>query len=266
MPENSGLSLENAKKMQPKLIQRSSEACRVKRWIQRLEAGLLRLDQQIQVADVQKGLDVTGRFWVFAIVHVSSGTIEYVSSNNRITPPAPFYGMYAPPYCVVEVILNRSHSYSKGLASARKLPEDYPQEPVVFSVPSQRCPASISEMGELIRTAPQIIKVGRDIDPSPLAIRIKEAIDWSYTLPLPLSKIAAELRISPAMMSRYFKKAYGMPPVHYRHHIRTMDGMMRLLDGEAVTDVFQQVGFDDLSRFYRHFKRFMLAPPGKYRF
>ncbi len=256
----------DSKKTQLKLIQRRSEVCQVKRWVQRLEAGLLRLDQQIQVADVQKGLDVTGRFWVFAIVQLSSGTIEYVTSNGRLAPPSPLFGIYAPPYCVVEVILNRSHSYSKGLASAIKLPKDFPEEPVVFSVPSQRCPASISEMGELIHRAPNIIRVGRGLNPSPLALRIKEAIDRSYMLPETLSKIAAKLRISPAMMSRYFKKAYGMPPVRYRHYVRTMDGMMRLLDGEAVADVFQEVGFNDVSHFYRHFKRHMLAPPGRYRF
>ena len=174
--------------------------------------------------------------------------------------------MYAPPYSIVEVVLKQSHSYSKGLASAKKLPEDFPKVPVVFCVPSPHCPASISEMSELLRAAPEIIKVARDIDPSPLAMRIKDEIDRSYTLPQPLFKIAEKLRISPAMMSRYFKKAYGLPPVHYRHHVRIMDGMMRLLDGEAVTDVFQEVGFDDLSRFYRHFKRHLLAPPANYRF
>jgi methylphosphotriester-DNA--protein-cysteine methyltransferase len=67
-------------------------------------------------------------------------------------------------------------------------------------------------------------------------------------------------------MSRAFKSSYGMPPVRYRHVIRTMDGMMRLLDGEPVTRVFQDVGFDDLTRFYQHFKRYTLSPPSKYRF
>lgn len=255
-----------SKATRPKLIQKSSEACTVRRWVQRVDAGLLRLDQEIQTVELQKGMDVTGRFWVFAVVHVVDGVIEYVSGNNHVAPPAPYYAMYAPPYSVVEVVLNRSHSYSKGLASAAQLPANFPMEPVVFSVSSQHCPATICEMGDLIHSAPEIINVGRAVNPSRLALRIKEAIDRSYTNSAPLAEIAAKLRISPSMMSRYFKKAYGLPPVRYRHHVRTMDGMMRLLDGEAVMDVFHEVGFDDLSRFYRHFKRHLLAPPAQYRF
>lgn len=89
-------------------------------------------------------------------------------------------------------------------------------------------------------------------------MKVKNTIDRSYRTPRQLSEIAAELGISPAVMSRYFKKAYGLPPVHYRHHLRTMEAMMRLLEGRAVKDVYLDVGFDDLSRFYRHFRDHMM--------
>lgn len=40
---------------------------------------------------------------------------------------------------------------------------------------------------------------------------------------------------------------------------------MRLADGAVPVDVFQDVGFDDLSRFYKIFRRVACAAPGSYR-
>ena len=247
-----------------RIVAKTTKGDQVQKWVRRVDEGLVRLDQEIRVKGVQRGADITGRFWVFGLIRTSRGRLEYLRGSERIAAPAELYGMFVPPYSVIEVMLTRSHSFSMGLSSAKKLPKTVPRAPVVFIPSRQECPSSISEMIELIRESSNFIDVGRARNPSPLAVRVKDAIDRSYEAPHHLSDIAAKLRISPAVMSRYFKKAYGLPPVHYRHHLRTMDGMMRLLEGEAIKDVFQEVGFDDLSRFYHHFRKHMMAPPAKY--
>jgi AraC-like DNA-binding protein len=56
-----------------------------------------------------------------------------------------------------------------------------------------------------------------------------------------------------------------MPPVRYRHHVRIMDALMQFAEGAAPAQVFQDVGFDDLSRFYKIFRKVTCAPPGSYR-
>ncbi len=258
-------ALIGASKAKSPIVVEKTEGYQVRRWVQRLDEGLVRLDQEIRVKDVQRGTDITGRFWIFGLIRTSRGRVEYLRGSERIAAPAELYGMFVPPYSVIEVMLTRSRSFSMALSSAGKLPETVPREPVVFIPSSHECPSSISEMVDLIRKSSNFIEVGRAKNPSPLAVRVKDAIDRSYEMPRHLSEIAGELRISPAVMSRYFKKAYGLAPVHYRHHLPTMDGMMRLLKGEAVKDVFQEVGFDDLSRFYHHFRQHMIAPPAKYR-
>lgn len=98
-----------------------------------------------------------------------------------------------------------------------------------------------------------------------MAEKIKSAIDKTYTTSNQLSEIAKDLRVAPATMSRYFKKDYGMPPVRYRHNVRVMDGMMRLLEGQAIKEVFQDVGFEDVSRFYKQFSALACASPATYR-
>jgi AraC-like DNA-binding protein len=44
-----------------------------------------------------------------------------------------------------------------------------------------------------------------------------------------------------------------------------MDALMQFAEGAAPAQVFQDVGFDDLSRFYNIFRKVTCAPPGSYR-
>jgi methylphosphotriester-DNA--protein-cysteine methyltransferase len=71
--------------------------------------------------------------------------------------------------------------------------------------------------------------------------------------------------VSPALLSRTFKGDYGVPPVHYRHQVRIVDALTRLAGGDVPADVFQDVGFNDLSRFYKIFRKLACAAPGAYR-
>ena len=70
---------------------------------------------------------------------------------------------------------------------------------------------------------------------------------------------------APTAHSAILARAYGIPPVRYRHHVRVMDALMRFADGALPADVSQDVGFEDLSRFYKVFRRITCAPPGSYR-
>jgi AraC-like DNA-binding protein len=71
--------------------------------------------------------------------------------------------------------------------------------------------------------------------------------------------------VSPGVLSRAFKDDYGVPPVRYRHQVRIVDALTRLASGDAPADVFQDVGFNDLSRFYKVFRKLACATPGAYR-
>jgi AraC-like DNA-binding protein len=44
-----------------------------------------------------------------------------------------------------------------------------------------------------------------------------------------------------------------------------MDALVQFAEGAAPAQVFQDVGFDDLSRFYKIFRKVTCAPPGAYR-
>jgi AraC-like DNA-binding protein len=137
--------------------------------------------------------------------------------------------------------------------------------PVAFPTSLARVPASVRRIEEAIRTARPHLPIGRDQLPRPLSRRVKALIDARYDSLPPLSVIARQLRTSPAMMSRGFAGDYGISPVRYRHAIRVVDAMMRLIAGEPICDVAGAVGFNDLGQFYRQFGVLAGAPPGAYR-
>jgi AraC-like DNA-binding protein len=240
--------------------------CRITRNVERPGAGLLRVEQKVQVSGSERGLDATGRFWMFAVVKIRRGTIEYIRDDDRMACPGPVFGISVPPYSILEVALDQTESDSTAFLSKEQLFPELPGEPVAFDIAMAEIPDSIPELIRHFTERSTTTAIGRCRQPPPLALRTKAAIDNHYSVPMPLSVIAAELGTSASAMSRAFRQSYGMPPVRYRHLLRTMDGMMRLLNGEAIVNVCHNVGFDDLSRFYRQFRRYTLSRPSTYRF
>jgi AraC-like DNA-binding protein len=245
---------------------RRKKACRSTRNARRLSADLLQLDQKVLVSGSEQGLDATGRFWLLAAVQVRRGTVLYISDDDKIACPGQVFGVSVPPFSVLEVILNQTDTDSRAFVSTEPLSPDLPCEPIAFDIAVSKIPDTIPDLlGHFARRS-VTSRIGRCRRPSPLALRVKAALEQGYSRSMPLSVVAAELGSSASAMSRAFKRCYGMPPVRYRHLLRTMDGMMRLLNGERIVSVCHDVGFGDLSRFYRQFKRYTLSQPSSYQF
>ena len=240
-------------------------ATRVRRRFARLPSGLVRFDQDIRQARVGTGIDVTGPYWIFATVSLDRGTVSYLHGRDLVRAPGPQYGVFFPPWSIVHCALERVQSRSCAVAGRGAISAELPIQPVAFEMLPEDLPGSIAEMLEIMRTRRAFVAIGREHAPSPLAHRVKTLIDEGFADLPPLSALAAALHTSPAVMSRYFSRDYGMPPVRYRHAIRVMDALMRLIGGEPVASVGASAGFDDLGQFYRQFGALALAPPGRYR-
>ena len=246
-------------------IRRTTESAQIRRVVKLLEKGVVRLDQEIRVRGTQIGTDANGPYWVLGLLEIYRGRMQFLHGSEQVEPPARFFGLFVPPFAIIQVKLVRSHSYSMAVTSLRQLPLEIPREPVVFKPCSRQCPESLDQVAHMLQQSTNFVPISRAQNPTPLAEKIKSAIDRTYTTSKQLSEIAKDLRVDPATMSRYFRKDYGIPPVRYRHNVRVMDGMMRLLEGQAIKDVFQDVGFEDVSRFYKQFSALACASPATYR-
>jgi AraC-like DNA-binding protein len=100
---------------------------------------------------------------------------------------------------------------------------------------------------------------------SRLSREAKGLIAKTYRTDMALSKIAAEVGVSHAHLTRQFKRDFGLTPIAYRNRLRVSEAMGRLSKGQDILDVGYEVGFNDTSRFYDDFRKVTGTSPGKCR-
>ncbi len=98
--------------------------------------------------------------------------------------------------------------------------------------------------------------------PSLLSMKAKRLIDENYLVNTSIGRIAVRLRVTHEHLSRQFKRDFGMSPITYLHQLRLADAPLKLAKGEEIINVSQNVGYNDLSRFYRQFRKTTKTSPG----
>lgn len=227
-----------------------------------IDEGVVRIDQCTRVAHTAIGTDVSGPACLFATVNVMRGAVGYLHGNTCVPAPRSF-SIFVPPFTMIQARLDRCEVATSGVAFRLRSAASIPAEPVLF--PCEVTSRHENDVLRCLSEADTLIPIGRTRDPLPLAQHAKALLDQHYGTRLQLRAVAARLSVSPTNLSRTFKRTWGMAPVAYRHHLRVIDALLRLAEGEVPASVFQDVGFEDLSRFYKIFGRLACAPPGTYR-
>ena len=234
------------------------------RRVVRVEHGHLRIEQRLRLRRRATGTDVSGPTCIYAIVHVTRGRVVYLHGATRVSAPRCF-AVFLPPFGIVQAVLEHCDVTSVALAFRPQASDGLPQQPILLSTISERPPRSRNEALDRLHRAEAATNISRANAPTSMAVHGKAIIDRQYKTSLQIGRIATRLQTSPAVFSRAFRKSYGMPPVRYRHHLRIMDALVQFAEGAVPADVFQDVGFDDLSRFYKIFRKVTCAAPGSYR-
>lgn len=98
--------------------------------------------------------------------------------------------------------------------------------------------------------------------------RINQVLDYimqNYQQKMYISEVAALVNMSDAAFSRYFKKHTQLTFSQYLTEIRISQACQLLIQGEEnITQVGFLCGFDNLSNFYRHFKKVTGKIPKEY--
>ncbi|TBL73229.1 response regulator transcription factor [Paenibacillus thalictri] len=90
---------------------------------------------------------------------------------------------------------------------------------------------------------------------SPYVQQAIQFIRHHYHEEIGLDRTAKQLNLSPAYLSRLFKSETGVGMVEYINRIRVEAGMKLLQSGEiSVKEVYEKVGFNNYSYFFRVFK------------
>lgn len=230
-----------------------------------VDDGLLRIDQEYRVQGTEQGLDCIGRYWIFGVCKKTKGEIKYIRGSTEVPVPWETFGIFLPPFSLTEARLIGAHTINIGFLSSRPLPLEAPNFAVAFEIRKEANYESLIDILKSITKMHDPIPIGRGHDVSAIAEKIKRGLDSSYRESIRLSMIAEKLKLNPALMSRYFKSAYGITPVHYRNWLRTTEAMARLADGASIIETANDLGYGDLSQFYDQFGAITSASPGQYK-
>ena len=81
-----------------------------------------------------------------------------------------------------------------------------------------------------------------------------------------LARLAAEHEISVSYLQKLFKQVYGVPIYRYIKEYRLEQAAVELVrSGKSVTEIAQQAGYDNASKFSESFKKRYGKTPSRYR-
>lgn len=207
---------------------------------------------------------VFGRGWLLEILTLSEGDYYFHSDGKEIRPAKRSFGAFYPPFTVICPYVKRVKGSVYGIGSVKPFPL-LPQTPIIFETGHHGRFTDISEAFEVLETSRNRQTIEINTRPSLLSIKAKRLIDENYLTYPSISRIAARLSVSPEHLSRQFKRDYELSPSSYLHQLRVSEATFRLALGEEIIEISSDVGYNDLSRFYKQFRKVTRTSPANCR-
>jgi AraC-like DNA-binding protein len=200
------------------------------------------------------------RSWLLEIIELTSGEYFFYRDGNEIRPAKRKFGAFYPPFTFVRVFANKIRGNVSGVGS-EKMFSELPSTPFIFE--TDYCDAfnKIDDAFEVLRSCRNSQSIEVNTKPSPISLKAKRLIYENYLIYPSISRIAHRLNVSHEHLSRQFKKDYGLAPSAYLHKLRVAEATHRLSLGEKIIDISMDVGYNDLSRFYKQFRKVTRTSP-----
>jgi AraC-like DNA-binding protein len=99
----------------------------------------------------------------------------------------------------------------------------------------------------------------------PALLRVKEFLHANLDRDVKASELASLAGLSRFVLTRQFKRMFGLPIHGYHLHLRLQESRRRLRGGAAIADVAAGLGFSDQSHFNHRFKGAFGITPAQWR-
>lgn len=197
---------------------------------------------------------VFGRGWLLEIVELVSGEYYFLSDGKEVRPPGKRFGVFYPPFTFVRAFAKKIKGTMIGIASERTF-SGLPNSPFIFETDHAGEFTSVAQAFDVLGSSRNRQAIEVNSRAAPISLNTKRLIDENYLVYPSISRIADRLKISHEHLSRQFKKDYGVSPSAYLHKLRVAEATFRLSRGEEIVDISLDVGYNDLSRFYKQFRK-----------
>jgi AraC-like DNA-binding protein len=108
---------------------------------------------------------------------------------------------------------------------------------------------------------------GYGVEAAEASVREAKAyMEEHYAEPLRVADLAARVHLGVRQFTARFKRAYGETPIRYLTRLRVAAAQHLLCSTrKGVAEIAREVGYENLSHFYRTFVQHAGVPPGRYR-
>ncbi|MGD9588801.1 MAG: helix-turn-helix domain-containing protein [Pyrinomonadaceae bacterium] len=198
--------------------------------------------------------------WLLEVVEIESGEYAFIRDGQRIEPAGKRFGAYYPALTFVRTFVREFKGRVRGVGALEPLP-GLPDGPVIFETGFRGKFKHGRDAVSVLASAKDLRSIEACSKPSILSKRAKRLIDENYLAFLSIGLVAGRLKVSHSHLSRQFRRDLGMSPSEYLHHLRVADATFRLSTGQPIIEISQDVGYNDLSRFYKQFRKNTRSSP-----
>ena len=228
--------------------------------MQILDDGGYAIDDRVDIPGEGVSDFMFGRGWLLEILQVVSGEYHFLSDGKEVLPAQRCFGVFYPPFTFVRALARNIKARVVGVGSERIYPE-LPNSPFIFDTDHRTPFTTLGQAFEVLRHSCNRKTIEINTRPSPVSLKTKRLIDENYLASASISRIAQTLNVSHAHLSRQFKKDFGLSPSAYLHKLRVAEATFRLSRGEEIIEISDDVGYNDLSRFYKQFRKATQTSP-----
>ena len=227
-----------------------------------LPGGAYLFEDELEVCGTLTANVITCAAWLVELYELATGEIFFSSGAEQIRPRAKRFAVLYPPFSIVRPCFKNAAGHLVGIAATESLPPELRTAPILFDAAFAALPADVAQVIEFLQASDKRQAVELNPNPSLLSRKAKRLIDESYLVYPAIARIAARLGVTPEHLSRQFKRDYGMTPSAYLRQLRVADAPLLLARGAEIINVAQDVGYNDLSRFYKQFRQTARTSPG----
>jgi AraC-like DNA-binding protein len=229
-----------------------------------LDDGSCPFHDRLEIRGEGRGPFTVGAAWLVEVFSIESGEFFFVNDQMDLRSATSRFAVYYSPFSIVETITSRLTADVFGTGAFKVFP-GLPDEPLMFETDRLEPFKSASDAVEFVRTAADPIPITVNRSPAPLSLAAKKIIDQNYSESFSIASVAKRLDVSHAHLSRQFRHDFHLSPKEYVHHLRAAEARYMLQKGERIIDVSEDVGYGDLTRFYKQFRKRMNSTPGRCR-
>lgn len=233
-----------------------------RRKMESLPSGVFLIEDVLEIKGSGALTFVMCDMWLIQLFELETGELSFMNGADHIRPDSKRFGIFYPPFAIVRTCFKDARGCWTGLVANKALPEKFMTVPMMFETDFTESLQSVKQVEEILNSCRNRQSIEINSKLSLLSVKAKRLIGENYLAHPSIARIAAQLGVTHEHLSRRFKHDFGLSPSAYCHQVRIAAATFRLAKGEKIADVSEDVGYNELSRFYKQFRKATKSTPG----